>query len=272
MYNYGKNVDFLDNKIMIWITLGDIAHSLVNGHCLGTLQLNTELGFFSCKQQTPTLINLKRWWWRWWWWCSVVSDSATPWIYSPWNPPGQNTGVGSLSLLQGIFPTQGLDSGLPLCGQILYELSHKGSPRVLEWVAYPFSRGSSWPRNRTGVCCIPGGFFTNWAMREVQLKPQSILNCFSHVWLFAAPCTVVCQAPLSMGFSRQEYWRWVSMPSSRGSSQPRTWTYISCGSCIAGRFFTTEPPGKPHNGRIVCVCLVHSSSLEWMAERAGTRI
>ena len=52
---------------------------------------------------------------------------------------GQNTGVGSLSLLQGIFPTQGSNPCLLHCGQILYQLSHKGSPRILEWVAYPFS-------------------------------------------------------------------------------------------------------------------------------------
>ena len=50
---------------------------------------------------------------------------------------------------------------LPHCRQILYQLSHKGSPRILEWVAYPFSRGSSQPRNQTGVSCIAGGFFTN---------------------------------------------------------------------------------------------------------------
>ena len=72
---------------------------------------------------------------------SVVSDSLQPHgPYSPWNSPGQNTGVGSLSLLQGIFPTQGLNLGLPHCRGILYQLSHKGSPRILEWVAYPFSR------------------------------------------------------------------------------------------------------------------------------------
>ena len=52
------------------------------------------------------------------------------------------------------------------CRQILYQLSHNGSPRILEWVAYPFSRGSSWPRNRTRVSCIADGFFTNWAMVE----------------------------------------------------------------------------------------------------------
>ena len=60
---------------------------------------------------------------------SVVSDSLRPYgLYSPWNSPGQNTRVGSLSLLHGIFPTQGLNPGLPHCRQILYQLSHKGSP------------------------------------------------------------------------------------------------------------------------------------------------
>ena len=62
-------------------------------------------------------------------------------LYSPWNSPGQNTGVGSLSILQVIFPTQGSVPGLPHCRRILYQLSHKGSPRILEWVAYPSSRG-----------------------------------------------------------------------------------------------------------------------------------
>ena len=56
----------------------------------------------------------------------------------PWNSPGQNTGVGGLSLLQEIFPTQGLNPGLPHCRQILYQLSYLGSPRMLEWEAYPF--------------------------------------------------------------------------------------------------------------------------------------
>ena len=98
---------------------------------------------------------------------SVVSDSLRHHgLYSPWNSPGQNTGVGSLSLLQGIFPTQGSNPGLLHHRQILYQLSHKGSPRILEWVAYLFSSGSSQPRNWTGVSCIAGGFFTNWAIRE----------------------------------------------------------------------------------------------------------
>ena len=93
---------------------------------------------------------------------SVVSGSLQPHgLYSPWNSPGQNTGVDSLSLLQGIFPTQGLNPDLPQFRWILYQLSHQGSPRILEWVAYPFSSGSSQPRNQTGISCIAGGFFTN---------------------------------------------------------------------------------------------------------------
>ena len=61
--------------------------------------------------------------------CSVMSNSSRPCgVCGPWNSPGQNTGVGSLSLLQGIFPTQGLNPGLLHCRQILYQLRHKGSP------------------------------------------------------------------------------------------------------------------------------------------------
>ena len=82
--------------------------------------------------------------------------------------PDKNTGVGSHALLQGIFPTQGSNPGLPHCRQILYHLSHQGSPWILEWIAYPFSRGSSWHRNWTRVSCMAGGFFTSWATRETH--------------------------------------------------------------------------------------------------------
>ena len=78
---------------------------------------------------------------------SVMSDSLRPHEpYSPWNSPGQNTGACSLTLLQRIFPTQGLNPGLPHCRWILYQLSHQGGPRILEWVGYLFSSGSSRPR------------------------------------------------------------------------------------------------------------------------------
>ena len=62
--------------------------------------------------------------------------------------PGKNTGISCHALLlQGIFPTQGSNPCLPHCRQIFCHLSHEGSPRILVWVAYPFSKGTSQPRN-----------------------------------------------------------------------------------------------------------------------------
>ena len=127
--------------------------------------------------------------------------------------PGKNTGVGCHALLQGIFPTQGTNPGLSHCRWILYHLNHQGSPRILEWVsewvsevtqscptlcdpmdcslpglslhgisqsrilewvAYPFSRRTSWPRNRTRVSCIASGLFTSWAIREAHMKCKNV--------------------------------------------------------------------------------------------------
>ena len=98
----------------------------------------------------------------------------TPWshvlwptkLYYPWGPLCKNNEVSCHALLWGIFPNQGSNSGLPYSGKILYHLCHQGSPRILEWVVYPFSRGSSWPRNQTRVSCIAGGFFTSRAHKE----------------------------------------------------------------------------------------------------------
>ena len=112
---------------------------------------------------------------------SVVSDSLRPHgLYSPWNSPGQNTGIGSLFLLQGIFRTQGSNPGLPHRRRILYQLSHKGSPV------------------------------------NVKLKVKSL----SRVQLFATPWTVAYQAPPSMGFSRQEYWSGLPFPSPEDLTDP----------------------------------------------------
>ena len=82
-------------------------------------------------------------------------------LYSPWNSPSQNIGVGCCSFLQRVFPTQGSNPGLPHCRWILYQLSHQGRPKILEWVADPFSSGYSQPRNRTRVSCVAGKFFTD---------------------------------------------------------------------------------------------------------------
>ena len=113
-----------------------------------------------------------------------VAQSWPTLCHSPWNSPGRNTGVGSLSLLQGVFPTQELNPGLLHCRWILYQLSHKGSPRILEWVAYSFSSRSSRPRSRTRVSCIAGGFFTNWAMRDAPIKLILYVHYISYVMLY----------------------------------------------------------------------------------------
>ena len=121
--------------------------------------------------------------------------------------PGKDAGVGWHDLLQGAFPTQGSNPGLLRCRRILYHRSHQGSPRILEWAAYSFFRGSS--RNWTGVSCTAGRFFTSWGIREaLTVREMSnelwifMLGCFSHVQLFGTPRTIACQVPLSMGFSR----------------------------------------------------------------------
>ena len=77
--------------------------------------------------------------------CLLISwlQSPSAVILEPTKIKSVNTGLGSLSLLQGSFPTQVPNSGLPHYRWILYQLSQKGSPRILEWVAFPFSGGSS---------------------------------------------------------------------------------------------------------------------------------
>ena len=194
---------------------------------------------------------------------SVVSTLCDPMDYSPWNSPGQNTGVGSLSLLQGFFPTRGSNIGLPHCTRILYQLTHKGTPRILEWVAYPFSCRSSRPRNRIGVSGITGGFYINWAMREApfvskcciishgespswftHLRPLVETLCVSRSVVFnsATPWTITHQAPPSVEFSRQEYWSGLSFPSPGDLPDPGI---EARSSALQADSSPSEPPGKP---------------------------
>ena len=120
--------------------------------------------------------------------------------------------------------------------------------RILKWVHFPFSMGSSQPRDRTHISCIAGRFFTSWTTREAQkywsgcptpspgdlpdpgiepgspaLEADSLptelsgnnikVKSLSRIWLLATPWTAAYQASPSMGFSRQEYWSGVPLPS-----------------------------------------------------------
>ena len=128
---------------------------------------------------------------------SVVSDPLQPpRLYSPRNSPGQNTGVGSLSLLQGIFPTQGVNPGLPHCRQILYQLSHRGGPR---------------------------------ANYNLTRKATLIMATFAQLYLtLCSPMD--CNLPGSSvhGIFQARILEWVATSYFRGSCQRRDQTCISC--------------------------------------------
>ena len=160
-------------------------------------------------------------------------DSLPPHgLFSPWNSPGQNTEVGSCSHLQGIFPNQGLNPSLLHCEQILYQLRHKGRPRILEWIAYPFSSRSSQPRNQTRVSCNAGGFFYQLIYQGSPSESRSVMSdsLQSHglynLWNTPGQMTEVGTVPF------------------RGSSQPRDWTQASH---IAGGFFTSWATREAHS-------------------------
>ena len=126
--------------------------------------------------------------------CPTLCEDPVDRLLCPRDFPGENTGVSCHSLLQGIFPSLGIEPGSPalqadslpvelpgspysclsewvkvaqscqtLCNPMDYTLHEILQARILEWVAFPFSRGSSQPRDQTRVSCITGGFFTNWS-------------------------------------------------------------------------------------------------------------
>ena len=85
--------------------------------------------------------------------------------------PGKNIGVGCHALLQGIFPTQGSNPGLPHFRQILYHLSHQGSPRIMEWAASLFSRGY-----------FPPGFKPGSPALQADSLLMHFIVCFQREW------------------------------------------------------------------------------------------
>ena len=125
------------------------------------------LGRTDAEAETPVLWSpdVKNW--------PVVSDSLWPHglepsrLLCPWGFSRQEYWSG-LPCPPGDLPNPGIKLRSPTLRWILYCLCYQGSPRILEWVAYPFSRESSWPRNGTRVSCIAGRFFTSWTAKEVH--------------------------------------------------------------------------------------------------------
>ena len=83
------------------------------------------------------------------------------------------------------------------------------------------------------------------SLNNLKKNCLCVLSRFSHVQLFVTLWTVALEAPLSIGFCRQEHSSGLSCPPPGGSSWHRDRTCASCGFCVAGSLFTPEPPGKP---------------------------
>ena len=115
---------------------------------------------------------------------------------TPWNSPGQNTGVGSLSLLEGIFPTWGSNPDLSHCRQILYQLSYQGSPRILEWAPYPLLQGIFLTQESN-----QGLLHCRWIL--YQLSCQGMLPKFSLQKLYQFTYLLAMYDAASMLFSLQ---------------------------------------------------------------------
>ena len=113
--------------------------------------------------------------------------------------------------------------------------------RILEWVAFPFSRGSSQRRDQTQVSHIAGRFFSSPCLSPIGggggLLTKSCLT-------FVTPMDCSPPGAFAHGISQARILEWVVIPFSRGIflTWPRDWTHVSC---IAGGFFITEPPVKP---------------------------
>ena len=201
---------------------------------------------------------------------SVMSDSLWPHgLYNPWNSPGQNTGVGSHSFLQGIFPTQESNPGLPHCGRILFQLSHQGSPAHIEWMnesvnGYMNKQLLVFPGYIETNCCTfyflfltstfcfdsPWSFFVclfwfnsrHWSFLFFKFSSTERFRVVGIKMLVAPSCSTLCNPMDSNlpgssvhGIFQARILEWVAFPFSRESSQPRDQTQVSC---IAGGFFT----------------------------------
>ena len=174
-----------------------------------------------------------------------MSDSLRPnGPYSPWNSPGQSIGVGSHSLLQGIFPTQGLNPGLPHCRQILYQLSHQWSPRIPEWVAYPFFSGSSRSRNQT------------WGL----LHCRQILNQLSYQ---GSPHNPVCGILNGLAFLSYSLWQeenWDDRGWDGWMASLTRWTWVWANS---GSWWWTGKPGVLQSMGLQRVRYDWATELSW---------
>ena len=112
-----------------------------------------------------------------------MCDSLWPHgLYSLWNSPGQNTGVVAFPFSRGSSQPRDPTQVSHIAGGFFTSWATMRNPRVLEWVAYPFSSRSFQPRNWTEVSGIAGGFFTNWAIREALCESVIYIHISPPSW------------------------------------------------------------------------------------------
>ena len=158
-------------------------------------------------------------------------------LYNPWNSPDQNTGVGSLSLLQGIFPTQGLNPGLPHCRHVLYQLSHRGSPpqpcHLEHWSQGPLYKHCTphrhfvSPLNSSQVEHEEG-----WGAKSSpwRVEGRSSYAPGCHLWAFRGhfrhqPSNTQCDRSLGKGTGLATLWGKAGFSSGRQGWVMRGWPF-----------------------------------------------
>ena len=149
------------DRWVLWFQICIYYHHLTQSHFNALLQ---DWLKYLLLGEGKRLLGLKSWKWKL---LRLVRSLVNHGQYSPWNSPGQNIRVDRLSLLQGILRKQGWSPGISHWRWILHQLSHNGSQRMLEWVAYPFSTKTSLPWNWTDVFSFAGRIFPKWAIRKV---------------------------------------------------------------------------------------------------------
>ena len=196
---------------------------------------------------------------------SVMSNSLRPHgLYSPWDSSGQDTGVGSLSLLQGIFPTQGSNPGLPHCRRILYQLSHKGSPTVLVWVLV-LQQGIFLTRNWTRVSCTAGRFFTNRAI----LVKHDLAGKFWVCYCISLTLFLYLDCRIAMDFYVVNEVRWSLMPGicRRYSTNVPSLSFfhqVLLYGSLSGEISSTELQTPPKLFECYQGCHIHSKRIEFI--------
>ena len=140
-------------------------------------------------------------------------------LLCPWGFFKQEFWSGFPALLQGIFPIQGSNPGLPHCRWILYSLSHQGS---LQMTIYIYKYAT----HKVKICLQCWRPWFDSCVRKIHSRRERLLllSRFSRVWLCATPETAAYQAPLSLGFSRQEHWSGLSFPSPMHESEKWKWS------------------------------------------------